>query len=107
MPFFQRILIFTLAFLSEAGEKYALRLADFVHKRLKNEGTASVSSKTFHCVCVYDGVIDSLFMLMYILALALTIAYFLLADMDQYFAKDYTHSPPYCWFPKSEFLVSS
>ncbi|KAG0573467.1 hypothetical protein KC19_VG180900 [Ceratodon purpureus] len=32
--------------LSEAGEKYALRLADFVHKRLKNEGTASIWTST-------------------------------------------------------------
>lgn len=33
-----------LGIFSEAGEKYALRLADFVHKRLKNERTASVRS---------------------------------------------------------------
>lgn len=32
--------------LSEAGEKYALRLADFVHKRLKNERTASIWTST-------------------------------------------------------------
>jgi 6-phosphofructo-2-kinase/fructose-2,6-biphosphatase len=32
--------------LSEAGEKYALRLADFVHKRLKNEHTASIWTST-------------------------------------------------------------
>lgn len=47
------VLIATLAFSSEAGEKYALRLADFVHKRLKNERTASVSLKCFS-MCMYD-----------------------------------------------------
>lgn len=45
-------------------------------------------------------------MLMYILRLALTITYFLLADMDQYFAKDFTHVTSHCWFPKSECSVS-
>lgn len=141
---FQRILISTLAFPSEAGEKYALRLADFVHKRLKNEGTASVSLKHFP-LCIYDmciwpyefllgiriafihmvmvvyyssssmfinsasndDVLISPFMLMYILTLALTVTNFLLADMDQYFAKDFTHITPHCWISKSEILVSS
>lgn len=32
--------------LSEAGEKYALKLADFVHKRLKNESAASIWTST-------------------------------------------------------------
>ncbi|XP_024399319.1 6-phosphofructo-2-kinase/fructose-2,6-bisphosphatase [Physcomitrium patens] len=32
--------------LSEAGEKYSLKLADFVHKRLKNERTASIWTST-------------------------------------------------------------
>jgi hypothetical protein len=33
-------------FYSDQGEKYALRLADFVHKRLKTEATASIWTST-------------------------------------------------------------
>jgi 6-phosphofructo-2-kinase/fructose-2,6-biphosphatase len=34
--------------LSEAGERYALKLADFVNKRLKSERTASIWTSTLH-----------------------------------------------------------
>jgi hypothetical protein len=38
--------------LSEQGEKYALRLADFVHKRLKTEAAASVSCLSLSLSCL-------------------------------------------------------
>ena len=44
LDFLVTVLHTFLGIFSEAGEKYALRLADFVHKRLKNERTASVRS---------------------------------------------------------------
>lgn len=137
-----------LGFFSEAGEKYALRLADFVHKRLKNERTASVRSSylseqytetrrffshsslqlsflplylytfvnTLLSLCgwcyLYNTITRTrlltflwILQVIFIYCILLCGWYLsrlystnsLLADMDEYFAKNSTHSTPHCW----------
>lgn len=101
-------------FLSEAGEKYALRLADFVHKRLKNERTASVSLMCI-LMCMTTAMTFFVLFLFTVHDLAARVCicaiwggfllnHVLLADMDQYPAEDHTHITPYCWFPESKFF---
>ncbi len=110
---------------SEQGEKYALRLANFVQKRLKSEATASVilnlpsRSPACHCrswilhapVVFFATTIGPSFVFVIIILFSIpaasgsTQAFTMnfgawLPDLDKYFAEDFTHSTPHCWFSK-------
>jgi hypothetical protein len=50
--------------------------------------------------CVHRVYLALYILIMLILSKYLLIIFDMVADMDKYFAEDFTHSTPHCWFSK-------